>query len=421
LKTEYKNNGELDAVIGQSSTSTRIMNARSGMMCFLTKFGIAIMLQSASCGQELAKPEGSVRIASFNVALNRRHLGDLSKELATGESRSAKRLAEIIQRVRPDVLLVNELDYDEGKSASLFNEKYLAVGQNGLQPLNFSHHFSGPVNTGIQSGLDLDGNGKKGEPNDALGYGHFPGQYGMAVYSAYAFDPEKVRSFQKFLWKDMPNALWPIAPKDQQPYYSAEIVEQFRLSSKSHWDIPIRIGERTVHLLASHPTPPVFDGPEDKNGCRNHDEIRIWSDYISGKADYLYDDNGNKGGLLAGDHFVIAGDLNADPNDGDSRQGAIQQLLVNELVNSEVAPRSTGGEFWSERQGKANLKHRGDPLCDTADFEDKQVGNSRVDYALPSRSLQVLGSGIFWPKPDEPGAGAVSSSDHRLVWIDIAK
>ena len=54
----------------------------------------------------------------------------------------------------------------------------------------------------------------------------------------------------------------------------------FRLSSKSHWDVPIRIGRETVHFLVSHPTPPVFDGPEDRNGTRNHDEIRFWADYV---------------------------------------------------------------------------------------------------------------------------------------------
>ena len=35
----------------------------------------------------------------------------------------------------------------------------------------------------------------------------------------------------------------------------------FRLSSKSHWDVPLSIGGRTVHFLVSHPTPPVFDDP----------------------------------------------------------------------------------------------------------------------------------------------------------------
>ena len=163
-------------------------------------------------------------------------------------------------------------------------------------------------------------------------------------------------------------------------YYSEDAMAKFRLSSKSHWDLPIKIGEKNLHFLVCHPTPPVFDGPEDKNGCRNHDEIRLWSDYVSGKAEYLYDDAGKKGGLKAGEHFVVAGDLNADPVDGDSRDGAINLLLNSEMVNAAVGPKSTGGKHWADTQGGANAKHKGDPAMDTADFNDKRVGNMRIDY-----------------------------------------
>ena len=68
------------------------------------------------------------------------------------------------------------------------------------------------------------------------------------------------------------------APRD---WYSPEELNVFRLSSKSHWDVPIRIGRKTVHFLTSHPTPPVFDGPEDRNGTRNADEIRLFADYVT--------------------------------------------------------------------------------------------------------------------------------------------
>ena len=44
----------------------------------------------------------------------------------------------------------------------------------------------------------------------------------------------------------------------------------------------------------------------------------------------------------------------------------------------------------------------------------------RVDYALPSRGLEVKATGVYWPKPGEPGADAVTASDHRMVWVDVA-
>ena len=101
-----------------------------------------------------------------------------------------------------------------------------------------------------------------GAPDDAFGFGFFPGQFGMVVYSRYPIDPLGVRTFQLFRWKDMPGNLIP------QPFYSPDEVEILRLSSKSHWDLPVRIEGKTVHFLVSHPTPPVFDGPRTGNGTR---------------------------------------------------------------------------------------------------------------------------------------------------------
>ena len=187
---------------------------------------------------------------------------------------------------------------------------------------------------------------------------------------------------------DMPGALLPedAATPAAKDWYSAEELAIFPLSSKSHWDIPIRIGRETVHFLASHPTPPVFDGPEDRNGRRNFDEIRLWADYVTGgrRASYIYDDAGVFGGLRRGASFVIAGDQNSDPRDGDSVRGAIQQLLDNRRVNDDDTPSSKGAREASTLQGGANATHRSNPKYDTADFADGAPGNLRADYVLPS-------------------------------------
>ena len=118
--------------------------------------------------------------------------------------------------------------------------------------------------------------------------------------------------------------------------------------------------------------------------------------------------------------FVIAGDLNADPEDGDSAPGAIRQLLDHPLIDASATPASDGAAAAAAAQGRANARHRGDPRFDTADFDDKAPGNLRVDYVLPSSNLTVLGSGVYWPLPGEPGAALIDASDHRLVWIDVA-
>jgi|688.fasta_scaffold30543_3 endonuclease/exonuclease/phosphatase family metal-dependent hydrolase len=376
---------------------------------------------SIAVAQETTK---TIRVATFNAAMNRKSLGELSQGLQKGDPQAAK-IAQIIQTVSPDIILINEIDLDD-RSVELFWTNYLNKTEGSTQG-EWKYRFSGPVNTGVDSGLDLDANGKLHEPNDAWGFGAYPGQYGMAVFSRLPIDTKNVRSFQKFRWSQMPGALRPMKPATENSpevsYYPDEIWNQLRLSSKSHWDVPIQIGNQILHVIASHPTPPVFDGPEDRNGCRNHDEIRFLMDYISGDAsgNYIVDDLDQSGSLGLDASFVILGDLNADPVDGDGRAQAIRNLLEHPRVAKYPAPKSDGGAQAASASAGANLGHKGDPANDTGDFNDKNPGNLRVDFVLPSSNLKVIDSGIFWPsKAQFPESNALANaSDHRLVWVDL--
>ena len=373
-----------------------------------------------------------MRVATFNASLNRGSSGQLITDLSTPDNPQAQAVAQIIQLVRPHVLLVNEFDYDSsGTAVQLFRDQYLAQPQGGAQGMHYPYYFVAASNTGVPSGLDLDNSGAVGGPGDAFGFGFFPGQFGMAVYSMYPIAFDQVRTFQHFLWRDMPGALLPDDPATsaEADWYSDAELEELRLSSKSHWDVPIEINGATLHLLASHPTPPVFDGAEDRNGRRNHDEIRFWADYVQPgrRSAYIYDDLGQWGGLPPGARFVIAGDLNADPFDGDSTGSAAQQLLKHPRINISSTPAAAGAAQASARQGDINLAHIGDPAQDTADFAETNFGgpgNLRVDYVLPSKHLRIHDAGVFWPEISDPlyalvGDFPFPSSDHRLVWIDI--
>ncbi len=368
-----------------------------------------------------------LRVATYNLSLNRGSAGELEKDLGTPDNQQARTVAEVIQRANPDIILLNEFDYVPGmRAADLFRENYLAVGQGGADPVHYPHAYVAPSNTGIPSGFDLNNDGKVGGGDDAFGFGAFEGQYGMAVLSKYPIDMENVRTFQNFLWKDMPGALLPDNPATPEPadWFSPEELDVVRLSSKSHWDVPVKVGGETVHVLASHPTPPTFDGPEDRNGRRNHDEIRFWADYVTpGKSQYIVDDEGTRRGLLPSEPFVIVGDQNADPFDGDSVESAINQLLDSKQIVDPL-PASAGAVEAAALQGGANAAHEGDPRYDTADFADGAPGNLRADYVLPSRKTTVLGSGVFWPAQADPlsrltGVYPFPSSDHRLVWVDL--
>lgn len=177
----------------------------------------------------------------------------------------------------PDLLLVNEFDHVRfDVAADLFRLNYLERGQDTLglgtaaAPAEYPFVFVAPSDTGVTSGFDLNDNGvvasavgDAGYGDDALGSGAFPGQFCMAIFSKYPILYDEVRTFQTFLWKDMPGGRLPddAATPEAQDWYSAEELAVFRLPSKSFWDVPVLIGGEVLHLLAAHPTPPTFDSP----------------------------------------------------------------------------------------------------------------------------------------------------------------
>ena len=390
------------------------------MRTFLISFALLMLSACDNPGRSQADSV-NLRIATFNIAMGLEKEGQLGQSLSHGSDPRLQQLAEILQRVRPDIVLLNEFDYDPGvEAAKLLNVNYLARSHNGQQAIHYPYSFRAAVNTGIDSGLDLDSDGQQGEPEDAFGYGAFPGQYGMLVLSRFPLQLDRSRSFQYFLWSSLPGAKRPLNP-DGSDYYPDEIWQQLRLSSKSHWDLVFDIEGRDLHLLAAHPTPPVFDGPDDHNGARNFDETRFWIEYLqSGSDGFMVDDHGKHGGLEPAARFVIAGDLNADPWDGDAANGAMNQLLDFPKIDGSCLPQSDGAIEASKKQGGFNLKHKGDNAADTVDLNDEYVGNLRLDYLLPSRGIVIRGCAVFWPASNEDGHGLEQMSDHRLVWLDIS-
>ena len=363
-----------------------------------------------------------LRVATYNTSLYSDEAGGLVRRLEAGDA-GARNVAAVLQRVRPDIVLLNEFDYDAAaRAADLFQHRYLEVAQpGGGPPLHYPYRYLAPVNTGVPSGLDLDNDGTVGASgraygNDAWGYGLHPGQYGMLVLSRHPIDTASVRTFQLLKWDALPAARRPLDPATQRPFHPDATWSQLRLSSKSHWDVPVHAPQGVVHLLASHPTPPVFDGPENRNGARNFDEIRLWAEYLApGDRAWLCDDQGRCGGLKEDALFVVAGDLNADPVDGDGIPGAVAQLLDHPRIDASFVPRSPGAV---ERAAGYALPRRGVVSAHTGDFGSKS-GTLRLDYVLPSRGLRVLDGAVFWPVPGSPDATIADGSDHHLVWIDV--
>lgn len=369
----------------------------------------------------------TLKVATFNVSMestNYEALGlapssDVLKQvLSNGEHQQVKNIAEIIQRVNPDILLLNEFDYIADQSAGIDNfvKHYLNVSQSGQKAVDYGYVYTNTVNTGEPTHFDLDNNGKKEQyGGDAFGWGLYSGQYGMVVLSKYPIELSEVRTFQTFKWHDMPDAQKPVLPANEDgeatPWYSDEEWNALRLSSKSHWDIPVNVNGKIVHVLAMHPTPPNFDGKEDRNGKRNHDEIRFMADYLTPqRGDYIYDDNGQQVSLNNNERFVLVGDFNAADIGDKYRPGVIEQLTESPLVNNSVVPTSAGGA---------------EAASDSFSSRFTAYWGARADYVLPSQyGFDVKDAGVFWPTKDSDLYRLVkdrkASSDHRLVWVTLS-
>ena len=366
---------------------------------------------SASAG----KPSHTARFAAFNVyELDTEQVQKLGDEQAAAA-------AQVIQSVDPDVLVINELtnNFQQGKAtgtsnAKAFLENYLTTAQSKyVDPVDYPYTFMPKVNTGVASGLDLNNDeiidttrGDATYANDAFGFGFFPGQYGFSVFSKYPIEQDAIRTFRKFLWQDMPGGFLP-TNDEYLLNLDAPETEKFRLSSKTHADVPIHVDGETVHALAAHPTPPVFDGKVGNfNGKRCHDEIRLFADYVAG-ADYLYDDSGMRGGLAEDASYVLMGDMNAYPGSAESLFAANEFFLDNEAFNTRRRPTGPGGA------------RRGNPYA-TAGFE----GGVEVDYVLPAGDLSIRSSSVVWPVESSNhhglAAAADTASDHHLVWVDTS-
>jgi hypothetical protein len=313
----------------------------------------------------------------------------LLQALKRGDDPQHAAVVAVIKQLDADVLLLTGIDYDLNNAALDALAARLATAG-----APYPYRFAMRPNTGVATGLDLDGNGKTGEPRDGQGYGRFAGEGGMAILSRMPIALELSRDFSGFLWKDLPESLIP-------PATDAAVRAVQRLSSTGHWDVPLRLPTgKTLRLLAWLGSPSVFDGPEDRNGRRNHDETAFWLHLLNGKLPEPPPQP----------PFVLLGQSSMDPADGEGLPDAIRALLAHPALQ-DPAPRSTNPHRDSGQNG--------DPALDTVVYDG--VGGLRVDLVLPSADLQTTGSGVLWPPDTDAFAPTLAAgSRHRPVWVDIA-
>lgn len=326
-----------------------------------------------------------LRVATWNLGLDRKGPGLLVQELARGENPQIAAIVKVLVALDADVILLTSLDYDRGGVAlRLLADRLSAAG------VTYPFRFAFRPNTGMQTGFDVDGNGRPGDPRDAQGFGLFSGQGGMALLSRLPVDEAGARDFSGFLWRDLPGGLGSDPP---------DLAAVQRLATTGFWDVPVETASGPLHLLAWHATPPVFDGPEDRNGRRNHDEAAFWRLFLDGALPMSPP--------VA--PFVLLGDGNLDPADGDGLREGIGALLAHPALQ-DVKP---GGV-----SGRTDAAHTGDAALDTVLYPD--LGGLRLDYVLPSTDLTVTDAGVLWPGADDPLiADLTAASRHFPVWVDL--
>lgn len=334
-----------------------------------------------------AAPAETLRIATYNADLSASGPGLLLHDLRK-QDLPPQRMAAVqaIADIGADVILVTGVDFDlRGEAVSTLAER---LGKEGAR---YPYHLALRPNTGVPTGYDLDGNGQLNEPRDAQGWGRFPGEGGMAVLSRLPIGTE-VRDFSGFLWVDLPGNLMP----DRDPARDVQ-----RLHTTGAYEVPILLPDgNTLRLLAFYASPPAFDGPEDRNGRRNHDEAAFWLRLLAGELPFP----------APAPPFVLLGQSSLDPEDGGGRPDALHKLLTHPALQ-DPGPRGS-----HERSEPA---HTGDPALDTALYD--KLGGLRVDLVLPSSDLAISDAGVLWPAEDDPRAKMLSqASRHRPVWVDIS-
>ena len=310
----------------------------------------------------------ALRIATFNAELTRKGPGILLRDILRGKDEQVDAFIMLMGDVRPDIIALQGIDYDLRQTTLKALIEALSDAD-----LSYSHSFTSAPNAGQSSGLDLNGNGTLGDADDAHGFGRYSGMGDMAVLSRFPIDEYAVEDFTPMLWRDLSGHIYPMV--DSAPFGGEDVFAAHRLSSRGHWVVPIQTPDHGVlRLMTFHATPPIYDGDEDRNGRRNHDEVAFWLDYFD------YDINPQP--------FILAGTANIDPKRGSGRRKAIKTLLASPFLQN--------------------------PFDDspTADFRDSLPGDLRVDYLMPSTDWKVVANGMV---------SAPKASRHSLLWVDVER
>jgi hypothetical protein len=348
-------------------------------------------------------PDKIVRFAFYHLGWHFKSSADLLLKLGDSKYFSATAAAEVIQRVKPQVLFLSGLDVDAQElTVSKFSSSFLTVTQSGQTPIQYPHLYCMKSNNKLRS---------------------------SCILSKFPFKSDKIRTFKNFAWEDMQKSKIPKNFRFQSKYKNPIQAKLDRLKSAkklfSHnfADIPMVIGKTEIHLIHLLSAPTELESlSETVIPEQYQDESQFLQDYLSPEtSQYIEDDSGKKGGIAANAHYVIGADFRMDPSDGPGTKTSINQLLDLDILNSNVLPNSVGATEDAAVEAGKNAFHIGTASNDTTYFSPETHGNLRTSFLIPNKSLTIDSSGVFWPDTSHPARRLIDPkvTNRRLIYVDL--
>jgi hypothetical protein len=100
------------------------------------------------CLGAFAQASDTLRIATFNSELTRDGPGLLVRDIAKGKDAQLLNLRQVVADVSPDILLLQNVDYDHGRAGLTALQMWLAEGG-----ADYPYSFALPPNSGGPRGM----------------------------------------------------------------------------------------------------------------------------------------------------------------------------------------------------------------------------------------------------------------------------
>jgi hypothetical protein len=334
----------------------------------------------------------------------------------------ASAAAEVIARFKPDIISINELQFDiqglptasmPGAPSGTTYGNFNGNGDDNTKRLADRIAAIDPEATYSNTLLTIGNSGFYWEGDDLgldwyilRGWGEWRGRHNTGILSRYPILYDQVRVITDVAWDSLPENNIALMKSET----GIDVPPGFPVFEKSLNVVPVQVGEQVIYVVLLHPVAPAFD---PINVYRNSDELRALAMFLDGTLPGVEP-------LPEGAKFFVVGDLNADPDEGDSLPGAIQRIIEHPLLAvsypAGAGTKGQNGEYNSYLSGCGH--DDGTMVGDPADRWQMQL-----DYVLPSATIGLAKSSIlFWPdhvSERDDFDLSCRASDHKFLMVEV--